>query len=46
MTPEERALWRQLRGNKLHGLHVRRQQTIAGYVVEIYCDAAAAPEER
>ena len=37
MTPEEKILWGCLRGNKLNGLHFRRQQVIAGYIVDFYC---------
>ncbi len=40
MTPEERVLWQHLRGNKLHGLHFRRQQIIDGFIVDFYCGAA------
>jgi very-short-patch-repair endonuclease len=40
MTPAERALWGQLRANRLDGLHFRRQQVIAGFIVDFYCHAA------
>lgn len=40
MTPEEAVLWRELRTNKLAGLHFRRQQIIRGYIVDFYCHAA------
>ncbi|HEX5417887.1 MAG TPA: DUF559 domain-containing protein [Chloroflexota bacterium] len=40
MTPEERMLWKQLWGNRLNGLHFRRQQLIAGFIVAFYCHAA------
>ncbi len=40
MTPEEKMLWEALRGNKL-GSHFRRQQIIAGFIVDFYCHAAA-----
>jgi very-short-patch-repair endonuclease len=33
MTPAEKILWQELRGNKL-GVHFRRQQVIAGFIVE------------
>ena len=36
MTPTETILWRELRGNKL-GVHFRRQQVIAGFIVDFYC---------
>ncbi len=39
MTPAEKVLWRELRGNKL-GCHFRRQQVIAGFIVDFYCHAA------
>src|SRR5262245_54310762 len=40
MTPEEKVLWQHLRGNRLHGLHFRRQQIIDGFIVDFYCHAA------
>jgi len=40
MTPEERVLWNELRQNRLNGIHFRRQQVIAGFIVDFYCDAA------
>jgi very-short-patch-repair endonuclease len=40
MTPAEKALWQELRANKL-GVHFRRQQVIAGFVVDFYCHKAA-----
>jgi very-short-patch-repair endonuclease len=39
MTPAERMLWEELRGNKL-GIHFRRQQVIAGYIVDFFCHKA------
>jgi very-short-patch-repair endonuclease len=39
MTPAEKILWEELRGNKL-GSHFRRQQVIAGFVVDFYCHGA------
>jgi very-short-patch-repair endonuclease len=36
MTPAEKMLWEELRGNKL-GVHFRRQQVIAGFIVDFYC---------
>jgi very-short-patch-repair endonuclease len=39
MTPAEAILWQELRGNKL-GVHFRRQQIIAGYIVDFYCHSA------
>jgi very-short-patch-repair endonuclease len=40
MTPPERRLWAALRRNAVDGLHFRRQQVIAGYIVDFYCDTA------
>jgi very-short-patch-repair endonuclease len=40
MTPAEKILWQELRGNKL-GVHFRRQQIIAGFIVDFYCHRAA-----
>src|SRR5512138_2777022 len=40
MTPAEKLLWQQLRANKL-GVHFRRQQIIAGFIVDFYCHRAA-----
>jgi very-short-patch-repair endonuclease len=39
MTPAETILWQELRGNKL-GVHFRRQQIIAGFIVDFYCHKA------
>jgi len=39
MTPEERIIWQELRGNRLVS-HFRRQQVIAPYIVDFYCHAA------
>jgi very-short-patch-repair endonuclease len=39
MTPAEALLWRELRGNRL-GAHFRRQQIIAGFIVDFYCHEA------
>ncbi len=40
MTPTEKMLWEELRANKL-GVHFRRQQVIAGFIVDFYCHKAA-----
>jgi very-short-patch-repair endonuclease len=37
MTPAEKILWRRLKGNKLNGLHFRRQQIVRGYFADFYC---------
>jgi very-short-patch-repair endonuclease len=39
MTPAEKILWRELRTDKLNGLHFRRQQIIDGFIVDYYCHA-------
>ena len=39
MTPAERRLWQCLRGNRLAGLHFRRQQVIDGFIADFYCHA-------
>ena len=40
MTPAEKILWNELRANKF-GVHFRRQQVIAGFIVDFYCHKAA-----
>ena len=40
MTPAEHTLWQELRANKL-GIHFRRQQIVAGFIVDFYCHKAA-----
>jgi len=40
MTEAEKVVWQRLRGNRLGGLHFRRQQVIGGYIVDFYCHAA------
>ena len=37
MTPAESVLWKEVRTNKLNGLHFRRQQIIDGYMADFYC---------
>ncbi len=37
MTHAEQILWKELRTNKLNGLHFRRQQIIHGYFADFYC---------
>jgi very-short-patch-repair endonuclease len=41
MTSAEKILWQELRGNKL-GVHFRRQQVIAGFIVDFYCHKAGS----
>jgi len=40
MTPAEKILWQELRANKL-GVHFRRQQVIAGFIIDFYCHKSA-----
>lgn len=40
MTDVERMLWDHLRGGQLLGLRFRRQQVLAGFIVDFYCHAA------
>ena len=37
MTPAEKVLWKQLKANRLQGLHFRRQQVVHGYYPDFYC---------
>ena len=39
MTPAEKVLWQELRGNKM-GPRFRRQQVIEGFIVDFYCHSA------
>ena len=45
MTNEERLLWYALRHNGNPGLHFRRQQIIANFIVDFYCHSAALAVE-
>jgi very-short-patch-repair endonuclease len=40
MTLPEKLLWKKVRRNSLEGFHFRRQQIIAGFVVDFYCHEA------
>jgi very-short-patch-repair endonuclease len=40
MTPQEEILWNSLRRDALGALHFRRQQVVAGYIVDFYCASA------
>ena len=40
MTETEKRLWDRLRGNRIDGVHFRRQQIIDGFIVDFYCHAA------
>ena len=37
MTPAEAILWKEIRANRLSGLHFRRQQIIHSYFADFYC---------
>ncbi len=41
MTEAEKALWQALRRNQIRDRQFRRQQVIAGYIVDFYCHSAA-----
>ena len=45
MTPAEKRLWYCLRGNRLDGLHFRRQQVIDGFIADFYCHSAGLTVE-
>ena len=38
MTPTEKKLWNRLRQNQLDGYHFRRQQIVAGFIIDFYCN--------
>jgi very-short-patch-repair endonuclease len=44
-TREERLLWDALRRTAIAGRHFRRQQLIAGFVVDFYCHSGALAVE-
>lgn len=37
-TPAEKTFWRAVRGRRFLGMKFRRQQVIAGFVADFYCD--------
>ena len=37
MTPQERKLWRRLRGKQLYGIRFRRQHPVGRYVLDFFC---------
>jgi very-short-patch-repair endonuclease len=37
LTYAEKIFWRYTRGKRYHGLKFRRQQVIAGFIVDFYC---------
>lgn len=45
MTPAEKRLWSALRGNRVDGLHFRRQQIIHGFIADFYCHTAGVVVE-
>jgi len=45
MTETEQILWQHLCANRLGGWHFRRQQVIAGFIVDFYCHAAGLAVE-
>jgi len=40
LTSQERSLWAALRSNEIERCHFRRQQVIAGFIVDFYCASA------
>ncbi|MBN1440820.1 MAG: DUF559 domain-containing protein [Anaerolineales bacterium] len=40
MTLSENLIWFRIRGNKLLGLHFRRQHVLRGYIVDFFCHEA------
>jgi very-short-patch-repair endonuclease len=40
MTRAESRLWQGLKSNRLDGLHFRRQQVLADFILDFYCHAA------
>jgi very-short-patch-repair endonuclease len=36
LTPAERRLWSRLRNHQLEGMHIRRQHTLAHFIVDFY----------
>jgi very-short-patch-repair endonuclease len=45
MTDAEKLLWQRLRADRLEGFHFRRQQLIAGFIVDFYCHAVGLAVE-
>jgi len=39
-TPTEEKLWNHLRAGRFESMHFRRQQVIAGFIVDFYCHAS------
>ena len=40
MTPQEKILWHVLRRDAFRKIHFRRQQVVAGYIIDFYCASA------
>jgi very-short-patch-repair endonuclease len=40
MMPQEKILWHALRRDAFGAFHFRRQQVVAGYIVDFYCASA------
>ena len=40
LTPPEVALWSQIKGRKLEGLHFRRQHPAGPFILDFYCPSA------
>jgi very-short-patch-repair endonuclease len=45
MTPSERVLWAAIRRRQAGGHRFRRQQIVAGFILDFYCHAAALAVE-
>ena len=45
MTPTEKKLWSRLRQNQLGGYHFRRQQIVAGFIIDFYCNQSRVAVE-
>ena len=45
MTPTERIIWNEVRAHRLNGFSFRRQQIVAGFIVDFYCHASAVVVE-
>ena len=39
-TDAENILWQRVRGNRVAGVKIRRQQVIEGFIVDFFCNAA------
>ena len=41
MAPAESRLWQKFKSNRLNGLHFRRQQVAAGFILDFYCHSCS-----